>query len=503
MIQLLQANANRIPLPDGVVSLCVTSPPYFSLRDYNVIGQIGLEKTPEEYIAHLVEVFAEVRSVLTPDGLCFVNLGDSYASSGKSGATSNKATWHGGGDYDDLKLGRAPSPPGIPAKNLCLIPQRAALAFQADGWWVRSFMPWPKNNALPESVRDRPTTSHEYWIMLAKSKRYFWDGEAVRVGSTGQTGQAASFARLTKETRTPSNTQKQHRENRADGIDTGTRNRRTADTWLDGLDVMIEQQTRRLAELDEMTNKAAAHLSHLMDIQDGTGMLTDQDGEAMALRFNTASFKGAHFATFPAKMIVPLVKAGSSERGVCPVCRAAWRRVVERGNLVIHGTNTRPSERIKVDEHNFDAWARPGGLGATQIPGASYERTTTGWRPTCPHYPRLAEWPTYPRQVDGESDADYAARREPIRQKRAELLAHWEPMETSPAIVLDTFVGSGTTLEVTRALKRDGIGLDLSRPYLAEQARKRLGLTALAEWETGIKASGDPLTGLPMFARMK
>ena len=442
MIQLVQANAVRIPLPDGAVSLCCTSPPYYSLRDYGVIGQIGLEKTPEEYIAKLVEVFAEVRRVLAPDGLCFVNLGDSYAS---TPTHSDPGKYHRNSKLAEGKRRPSKISPGIPAKNLVLIPQRAALAFQRDGWWVRSFMPWPKNNALPESVRDRPTTAHEYWIMLAKSKRYFWDQEAVRMPSS----RPDLVGRVTRRIGVVEQSGTFRNDVGMTGVqycNPSGRNRRTSDTWLDGLDVMIDEQRR--------------YLAHLEAIRDGTGMLQGQDGEAMALRFNTASFKGAHFATFPAKMIVPLVRAGSSERGVCPVCRRAWRRVVERKKF------DRSQDRV------YGEGVIPGAhnLGGT-VPGSNTrgmpdaQPITTGWTPTCSHL-----------------DAD------------------GNPHEPVPALVLDPFVGSGTTLEVARRLNRDAIGLDLSRPYLAEQARERLGLAALDAWEMDQpRAATDGLAGLPMF----
>ena len=133
-------------LPDASVNCCVTSPPYWGLRDYGHDGQIGLESTPEEYVARMVEVFREVRRVLRDDGTLWLNLGDSY----KGG------------------------------KQLVGIPWRVAFALQADGWWLRQDIIWHKPNPMPESVRDRCTKAHEYVFLLTKSERYYYDAEAIK-----------------------------------------------------------------------------------------------------------------------------------------------------------------------------------------------------------------------------------------------------------------------------------------------------------------------------------
>src|SRR5690606_17294578 len=162
-------------LPPESVQCVVTSPPYFGLRDYGIEGQIGLEATPEEYIAKLVDVFRGIRQVLRPDGTVWLNLGDSYCSGMRS-------------EYDeDRKHPRAragqhrpPSPVWAKPKDLLGIPWRVAFALQADGWYLRSDIIWHKPNAMPESVTDRPTKAHEYIFLLAKSPRYFYDAEAIR-----------------------------------------------------------------------------------------------------------------------------------------------------------------------------------------------------------------------------------------------------------------------------------------------------------------------------------
>jgi len=145
-------------IPDRSVHTIVTSPPYWNLRDYGVEGQIGLEATPAEFVAVMVDVFRECRRVLRDDGTCWINIGDSY---------------NGPGGCDDLK-----------PKDLCGIPWRLAFAIQDDGWWLRQDIIWHKGNPMPESVNDRCSKAHEYIFLLAKSARYFYDAEAVREPGT-------------------------------------------------------------------------------------------------------------------------------------------------------------------------------------------------------------------------------------------------------------------------------------------------------------------------------
>jgi DNA modification methylase len=171
-------------IPECSVQCCVTSPPYWGLRDYGVDGQIGLESSMEEFVAVMVEVFRGVRRVLKDDGVCWVNLGDSYANGG-SGGSSPKSTLQGYTGpvckqalMNEKPISR-PMPHGLKPKDLCGIPWRVALALQADGWWLRSDCIWHKPNPMPESVTDRPTKAHEYVFLLTKSASYYWDAEAA------------------------------------------------------------------------------------------------------------------------------------------------------------------------------------------------------------------------------------------------------------------------------------------------------------------------------------
>lgn len=152
----------------------VTSPPYWGLRDYDIGGQIGAEPQVEDYVADLVKVFREVRRVLKPDGTLWLNIGDSYTSGGR--------TWR---DKDDKNKGRAMSyrpdtPKGLKPKDLIGVPWRLAFALQADGWYLRTEIVWNKPNCQPESVKDRPTRSHEYLFLLSKSERYYYDWQAMK-----------------------------------------------------------------------------------------------------------------------------------------------------------------------------------------------------------------------------------------------------------------------------------------------------------------------------------
>jgi len=179
-------------LPAESVNCVVTSPPYWGLRDYGVAGQLGLESTPEEYVANMVAVFGEVRRVLRDDGTVWLNLGDSYASDTKgSGGTGKSGLRKDGRDERqrlitaERTIGHQKMDPlrlrhGVKPKDLVGIPWRVAFALQADGWYLRSDIIWAKPNPMPESITDRPTKAHEYVFLLAKSPRYWYDADAIK-----------------------------------------------------------------------------------------------------------------------------------------------------------------------------------------------------------------------------------------------------------------------------------------------------------------------------------
>lgn len=184
------------------VQCCVTSPPYWGLRDYGVAGQIGLEATPAEYVARMVEVFEAVRRVLRSDGTLWLNLGDCYATGAglvgdHPGGGEQGERWKGRGQVVQTKNPRANIPlgpmtqpnrmpqAGLKPKDLAGIPWRVAFALQAAGWWLRSDIVWSKPNPMPESVTDRPTRAHEYLFLLSRSGRYYYDAEAAREPAIG------------------------------------------------------------------------------------------------------------------------------------------------------------------------------------------------------------------------------------------------------------------------------------------------------------------------------
>jgi site-specific DNA-methyltransferase (cytosine-N4-specific) len=160
--------------PDEHFQCVVTSPPYWGLRDYGIEGQIGAEAKVEDYLADLVTLFREVRRTLRDDGTLWLNIGDSYTSGGRTWRQADSKNKGRAMDY------RAPTPEGLKPKDLIGVPWKLAFALQADGWYLRTDIIWNKPNCQPESVRDRPTRSHEYVFLFSKSERYHYDREAVQ-----------------------------------------------------------------------------------------------------------------------------------------------------------------------------------------------------------------------------------------------------------------------------------------------------------------------------------
>jgi DNA modification methylase len=179
-IRIVQGDSRRAlsEIPNNTFQCCITSPPYWGLRDYGIAGQIGAESDPDTYIQDLVAVFREVRRTLRADGTLWLNIGDSY--------TSGDRRWRA---PDKKNAGRAmsyrpPTPKGLKPKDLIGVPWRLALALQVDGWFLRSDIVWNKPNCQPESVRDRPTRAHEYIFLMSKAESYFYDFEAIKEPST-------------------------------------------------------------------------------------------------------------------------------------------------------------------------------------------------------------------------------------------------------------------------------------------------------------------------------
>jgi DNA modification methylase len=182
-VSLIRADARSLPLVDACVDCVVTSPPYWGLRDYGHGDQLGMESTPEAYVAGLVAVFREVRRVLKPEGTLWLNLGDSYSGLHETGRRDSQQGRVIDGRAVTMKLTairQQPRQTGLKPKDLVGIPWRVAFALQADGWYLRSDIIWSKPNPMPESVTDRPTKAHEYLFLLTKSDRYHYDADAIR-----------------------------------------------------------------------------------------------------------------------------------------------------------------------------------------------------------------------------------------------------------------------------------------------------------------------------------
>lgn len=242
---------------DGVkVQTCVTSPPYFGLRDYGHEGQIGLEQTPEEYIAAMVEVFRCVRDVLADDGTLWLNIGDSWASTAQGTFNApQKIAKDNASVYANFR-----PKVGLPPKNLIGIPWRLAFALQADGWVLRQDIIWSKPNPMPESVRDRCTKAHEYIFLFSKQEKYYYDRESIREPikptTTGKSGVRRSG-------------------------DSRTRSREHWGVPHNPVNVTVEFNTIKGANKRSVWTVA------------------------------TKPYKGAHFATFPTALVEPCVLAGS------------------------------------------------------------------------------------------------------------------------------------------------------------------------------------------------
>lgn len=267
MLRLIHGDAleSLRGLSDETVQCCVTSPPYWGLRDYGAEGQLGLEATPDEYVSKLVAVFREVRRVLKKDGTLWLNLGDSYAGSwGAQGKDSNPGLNSAGlisarqvAAAARKKSGAGTIPAsGLKPKDLVGIPWSVAFALRRDGWWLRSDIIWSKPNCMPSSVSDRPTTSHEYMFLLAKSERYFYDADAIKEPA--------------KEPAGPGNIRPTR------GVP-GERN---------GTNANLRGSLHKIGPRLERNRRSVWTVT-------------------------TSPFKGAHFATYPPKLIRPCILAGS------------------------------------------------------------------------------------------------------------------------------------------------------------------------------------------------
>ena len=333
-------------MPDEFVHCVVTSPPYWGLRDYAIEGQIGFEKTPEEYVAKIVEVFREVKRVLRKDGTLWLNLGDSYAGSmkrmsgdvayggpkqmtnkgsiglpvfdfGRQGQTST---------VSQVNRSRATGFHSCKPKDLIGIPWRVAFALHADGWYLRLDIIWAKPNSMPESVTDRPTKAHEYIFLLSKGQKNYFDQEAVREPQTGNT-----------HSRGKGNTPK-------------------------------DAPTGSGIKSNESFNKA---MSSYIEVPGGRNIRS-------VWTIATQPYKESHFATFPEEIPKRCIKAGTSEKGCCPKCGGPWVRVVEKQlfGKAYSATKFDDSTQAGPLFRSRQAY-RKQGLEGPPVP------TTIDWQPSC------------------------------------------------------------------------------------------------------------------------
>lgn len=460
-------------IPDNTFHVCVTSPPYWSLRDYGVpptvwggdpdcahewesagmaegyagkrkwqhsangrgedqpeikptlrrdnpegwnqieqgkfctkcaawLGCLGLEPTPDLYVDHIVEVFEEVRRVLRKDGTLWLNLGDCYAA-GRGGYSGSASTLEGSTRHQDearqasnrvaqsssFRRDRACTgsvrhiaAPGLKPKDLVGIPWMVAFALRAAGWYLRMDNIWAKTNPMPESIKDRPTKSHEYVFLLAKSEDYFYDADAVRephkVASVARLGRARTGGKYRgNDGGQPRGNPHSLTTNLSNALSLGGRNRRSV--WT----------------------------------------------------LSTKPFPGAHFATFPPRLVEPCILAGSSEHGCCSVCGAPFRRIVKLGEPLSEqkasaGADANGEYHGKATKTYDGTGAQDPSAVKARILDGMRERVTTGWQPTCRHTLR----------------------------------------EIEPCIVVDPFHGSGTTGMVAEALGREYVGIELNKDYI-------------------------------------
>jgi DNA modification methylase len=325
------------------VQCCVTSPPYYGLRDYGHEGQIGLEETPEDYITKMVEVFREVKRVLRDDGTLWLNIGDSYwAGKGSNGSSKARATAEERGyaqSSGTVKMDTRPTDGKhdvIKAKDLIGIPWMLAFALRADGWYLRQDIIWHKPNPMPESVADRCTKAHEYVFLLSKSARYYYDAEAVKEPSVDIAGWQSRMKYKLSGSREGSHPPDDNRYApqgyRDAPSDNAGRNRRSV--WS----------------------------------------------------VTTKPFKGAHFAVMPEDLVEPCVLAGTGARGCCSKCGMALERIVEaeapdgRKAIVSGGRAYDEDGNPLMGDNMIDKGVR-GSFSSNN--GATLKRTTIGWKPQC------------------------------------------------------------------------------------------------------------------------
>jgi DNA modification methylase len=443
-------------MPDESVQCCVTSPPYWGLRDYGVDGQLGLESTPEEFVAGMVEVLAEVRRVLRDDGTLWLNIGDSYWTA--KGTPGGEIAGRNGANADPKQPARrfgkrpqdGPPPPdtGIKPKDLVGIPWMLAFALRADGWYLRRDIIWSKPNPMPESVTDRPTSAHEYLFLLTKSPRYFYDAEAIREPATfaGPNGNqksphAQGFGRRTaEEEKTRQDKQRGHGR-RHDGFN---------ERW----DSMSKSEQQALGR-NKRSSWEIPEEAYGQFLQ----WLNEQPQEKLDVwKIATRPYAEAHFATFPPDLVEPCILAGSPEK-TCGECRAPWLAGEGDRALDMSRPQARRAQELAdkagLTQEHIDAIRSCGvsDAGKAQV-------TQTGFGNNDDVIQALAD---EAKEALGGYYREFLLAR-PSRGALAPSCSC--DAESAPAVVLDPFAGAATTGLVATRHNRDFIGIELNPEYV-------------------------------------
>lgn len=306
MINKIILGDNRITLkdvPDGIANTCVTSPPYFGLRDYGNDGQIGLEETPEQFVEQLVQVFREVKRILKDDGTLWLNLGDSYAGgAGRWGVKDGISGFQGTnkGSISQIEVAKKWKHDVIKPKDLIGIPWMLAFALRADGWYLRQDIIWHKPNPMPESVTDRCTKSHEYIFLLSKSKQYYYDAEAIQEPCVWDTGGLTEkrVARAEENHKAMPTT-----------IKNGIRPKKKRPQTFGGKKSKIAEENGG----DPRRGHRSYENSQWSNVWESEKPTRNKRS---VWTIATRPFKEAHFATFPEELIIDCIKAGCPEGGL-------------------------------------------------------------------------------------------------------------------------------------------------------------------------------------------
>ena len=286
------------------VDCVVTSPPYWGLRDYGTSEQLGLEPTPEEYVANMVKVFQEIHRVLKPSGTVWLNLGDSYAGSNSdkySAPNKNTLSAKMGQTYGGIEKSIKAKVTGLKPKDLIGIPWRVAFALQADGWYLRSDIIWQKPNPMPESVKDRPTKSHEYIFLLTKSRKYYYDADAIKEPTVSQD-------KYKRDRDNPN-----HKFNNTPGR-----------TKMSGLkdNKYTHKNKRDVWNIKEknitgnMSDRGVTRTTEGLNMKSNAEKTGEYKNKRDVWSISTKPYKEAHFAVFPEEIPMNCIKAGSPKDGV-------------------------------------------------------------------------------------------------------------------------------------------------------------------------------------------